>query len=445
MALALTYGSALAQPKLALVVGNSNYESSPLSSPGHDVDAIEKILTRLNFVVARKKNLNQNAFREELRDFSVRLKKSPGAIAFFYYSGHGMQVNGNNYLVPIGAKIESEADVSIYGVRVDEVILRMRSGNTSTSILVLDACRNNPYEKRFKSPDAGLARSAAPPGTLIAFAAAPGAVAAQASGGALSPYTAALVGSLTEPTPLLLTLQKVANKVHTESGGRQSPYIETSAGFDATVALNASTSAAMAPSSPPPKRDEGVNPGAQGKRPQVPRAETVQEYIALIRASSEAKQKAELKISARRLLVQDFDFGTVEQTKDGVFRSFKFVSYDPESNKLVVDQKYESRRQGVCSPTCPEYVGRLTVDLSRVDRVQSFSGGAFDLDCWYSAQYRRNKCIVHNTVKNSCQYEGCDSGSDQSIPFHIENNSRLSKFRNALQTVIYKIDGRPAI
>lgn len=430
-----------AQQRIALVVGNYSYESAPLTSPRYDASAMEKSLADLGFAVKPRTNLDQNSFREELRDFSTRLKKTPGAIALFYYSGHGMQVNGINYLVPTGTRIYSEADVSIYGVRVDEVILRMTTGGASTSILMLDACRNNPYEKRFKSTDSGLARTPVPPGVVIAYAAAPGTVAIQATGGALSPYTAALVGSLAQPTPLLLTLQKVANRVHSSSNGNQSPYIETSAGFDAAVTLVAPK--AVQPTAPLTKRtDDQKNAPLSEQRP---KPQSLEETIALIRASTDPTEKRELKASARKIVAPELNFGTIEDVEDNIHRSFSFVSYDPEKNILVVAQKYEARGPRECSPVCRVYEGRLTIDLSRVDRVQTYAAGAFELDCWYSAQYQNNKCITHRIYKNTCQYAGCDSSSDQSIPFHMKNNTRANKLRLALQAVIYKIDGRPAL
>lgn len=429
-----------AQQRIALVVGNYSYESAPLTSPRYDASAMEKSLADLGFTVKPRVNLDQNSFREELRDFSTRLKKNPGAIALFYYSGHGMQVNGVNYLVPTGARIDSEADVSIYGVRVDEVILRMTTGGASTSILVLDACRNNPYEKRFKSADAGLARTPAPPGVVIAYAAAPGTVAIQATGGALSPYTAALVSSLAQPTPLLLTLQRVANRVHSSSKGNQSPYIETSAGFDAAVTLVSPK--AVEPTPTLTKRTDDQKNASLIE--QQPRPQSLEETIALIRASQDPTEKRELKASARKIVAPELNFGTIEGVDDNIYRSFSFVSYDPDKNILIVDQKYEARGPRQCSPVCSVYEGRLTIDLSRVDRVQTYGSGEFDLDCWYSAQYQNNKCITYKTQKNTCQYAGCDSGSDQSIPFHLKNNAKAKKLRLALQAVIYKIDGRPA-
>ena len=172
---------------------------------------------------------------------------------------------------------------------------------------------------------------------------------------------------------------------------------------------------------------------------------TLEDYVRLIK-TADAGKKRELKSAARKLVAEDFNFGRVEATDDlKHYRSFNFVSYDPARNILVIDEKYEYKDPPSCKPKCPTYVGRLTIDLGRVDRIATFSGGQFDLDCWYSAQYGRNKCISFTTEEFTCTVSRCQSGSDQVVSFYIPNNAKIRRLQSALQAVIYKIDGRPAI
>jgi hypothetical protein len=175
--------------------------------------------------------------RQHIKAFADDVRANTPASAVFYYSGHGMQVNGVNYMIPVDAEIADQDDVEQYSVRLDEVLLRLKSSQSSPTVAILDACRNNPFEKRYKSAPDGLAKPNLWPASIVAFAAAPGAVAPQASGGALSPYTAVLVERLDTNAPAVVVLQQVANDVYAKSAQRQSPYVETSAGLDATFSF----------------------------------------------------------------------------------------------------------------------------------------------------------------------------------------------------------------
>lgn len=223
--------SAGAETRIALVIGNSAYSSGPLSSPKDDAEAVEGKLKDLGFQVIRKTDLRREEFFNAIRDFGDRLQQ-PGTVGLFYYSGHGMQVNNRNYMIPTDSDIRSELDVGRFAVPVDDVLLRMELGKSNPNFVVLDACRNNPFEKRFKSSPDGLAPMEAPPSTLIAFAAAPGRVAEAGLGGKLSPYTQALVEHIDKPYPTFISMfQAVQNTVYARSGQKQSPRLELPPGL----------------------------------------------------------------------------------------------------------------------------------------------------------------------------------------------------------------------
>ena len=106
--------------------------------------------------MTRKTDLGRNEFFNAIRDFGDGLQQ-PSTVGLFYYSGHGMQVNNRNYMIPTDADIRSDFDVARYAIPVEDVLVRMELGKSNPNIVILDACRNNPFEKRFKSSQDGLA------------------------------------------------------------------------------------------------------------------------------------------------------------------------------------------------------------------------------------------------------------------------------------------------
>lgn len=170
----------------------------------------------LSFQVTRKTDLGREEFFNAIRDFGDRLQQ-PGTVGLFYYSVHGMQVNNHNYMIPIDADIRSDFDVARYAVPVEDVLARMEMGKSNPNIVILDACRNNPFEKRFKSPQDGLAQMGAPPSTLIAFAAAPGAVSEAGLGGKLGLYTDVLIEHIDRYADVIILLQEVNGAVSDRS------------------------------------------------------------------------------------------------------------------------------------------------------------------------------------------------------------------------------------
>ena len=213
------------EARVALVIGNANYEHSPLRNPVNDARAMAVTLKSLGFEVTSACDQTQKQMKRAILDFGKALKR--GGVGLFYYSGHAVQVGGNNYLMPINAMIESEVDVDIEGVRVDAVLARMESAGNRLNIVILDACRNNPFATQFKSLDRGLSVMNAPSGTLVAYATAPGSVARDGEG-ENGIYTAQLIKHISQPG---LTIEQVFKKVRTavkeSTGGEQIPWEST--------------------------------------------------------------------------------------------------------------------------------------------------------------------------------------------------------------------------
>jgi hypothetical protein len=188
---------AATERRIALVIGNSTYTSGPLKNPVNDATDLAANLRKLGFVVTLKKNANHQEMEEAIQEFGEQLKK--GGVGLFFYAGHGVQISGRNYLLPIGAKINKELDVKFQAVDAEIVMAEMDNASNGLNIVILDACRDNPLGKSFRSASRGLAMiSDAPKGTFITYSTSPGKVAADGSG-RNSPYTESLIRHMTTP------------------------------------------------------------------------------------------------------------------------------------------------------------------------------------------------------------------------------------------------------
>jgi uncharacterized caspase-like protein len=197
--------------RTALVIGNSTYSSGPLKNPVNDAADIAAMLKKLGFTVTLKRNARLQEMDEAMEAFGNRLKR--GGVGLFYYAGHGVQVNGTNYLLPIGAKINKEADVKYQAVDANKILDEMATANNGLNIVMLDACRDNPFARSFRNALRGLAIvSSAPSGTFISYSTSPGNVARDGDG-RNSPYTAALLKYMQEPG---LTISDVFINVRTK-------------------------------------------------------------------------------------------------------------------------------------------------------------------------------------------------------------------------------------
>ncbi|MBI3503302.1 MAG: caspase family protein [Proteobacteria bacterium] len=196
LVLASAGGPAFAEKKVALVIGNGGYADAPLKNPPSDARAIAATLKRQGFDVLLRENATKAQMNEVVADFGEKLGE--GDTALFFYAGHGMQVQGRNYLIPTDAKITSEQRVRLETLDVEAVLDQMAAARARVSMVILDACRNNPFERRFRSVGGGLAQINAPEGTMIAYATSPGKVAADGEG-ANGLYTQELLKALAQP------------------------------------------------------------------------------------------------------------------------------------------------------------------------------------------------------------------------------------------------------
>jgi hypothetical protein len=225
---AATTSTAHAEKRVALVIGNSSYVRVPtLSNPENDARAIAKALSRLGFDVSLRENLGKAMMEAELADFSD--KAAEADLALVYYAGHGIEMNGENYLIPVDARLKSDNRIQFETVSLENVMAAI-DGAKALKLVLLDACRDNPFANTMKRSTAsrsvgrGLAKVETKAGVLVSYAAAAGTTAADGEG-KHSPYTEALLSHIEQPgLELSLLFRKVADDVQTKTNGRQTPF-----------------------------------------------------------------------------------------------------------------------------------------------------------------------------------------------------------------------------
>ena len=233
-AVGLFAGPCAAEQRVALVIGNGAYRSVPeLRNSRNDADDISEQLKRLGFSVIDGRDLDRSAMQAALGRFAQRLKSADAGLV--YYSGHGLQINGQNFLVPVDLKLDDGAFTPFEMVRLDDVVEAL-SYTDGVRLLVLDACRDNPFANslaqnkgsRGASTTRGLAKIERSQGMLIAYSTQPNAVAADGTG-RNSPFTAALVREMQVPGLEVATVfRRVAVNVNRETGGAQTPELSVS-------------------------------------------------------------------------------------------------------------------------------------------------------------------------------------------------------------------------
>lgn len=213
--------------KSALVIGNSAYLYSPLKNPVNDARAIASTLEQLGFNVTLKLDANQEQMELAIDSFSRQLI-SGNQVALFYYAGHGVQIDGANYLIPTDAKINRQSDVRYKAVNIGQVLGAMGEASDNLNIVILDACRDNPLPRSFRSSSRGLARLESPKGTIIGFATSPGSVASDGDGDN-GVYTKHLLSHMKKPgLSIEQVFKKVLQDVNKETSGQQIPWTESS-------------------------------------------------------------------------------------------------------------------------------------------------------------------------------------------------------------------------
>jgi formylglycine-generating enzyme required for sulfatase activity len=230
--------------RVALVIGNSAYENAQLKNPVNDANDIAAALTDLGFEVVLGTNLNRDQIKQKVEEFSPMIKKAD--IGFFYFAGHGLQYNGENFLVPLAFDIGNEKDIPYESLSTAQILNRMDKAGNAVNIVVLDACRNNPYKGRFQSESRGLKKSKnrgkkrsdkggqglsridGPSGSFVAYATAPGNVAADGTG-KNGLYTQHLLDYMQQPgIPVESVFKKVRIGVMKDTKGKQVPWENSS-------------------------------------------------------------------------------------------------------------------------------------------------------------------------------------------------------------------------
>jgi hypothetical protein len=251
---------AKADKRVAFVVGNGAYKNvAALPNPAIDAKAMATTLRNVGFEVVEGTNLTRDKMTERLLEFG---KKAEGAdVALFFYAGHGIAINGTNYLLPVDADIKSEMDVKLGSAINIDLTLDQTMADAKVKLVFLDACRDNPFASKIKSSGAtrslsvqsGLAEMKSGEGTLIAFATGPGQTALDGQEGTNSPFTRALISNITQPgVEIQQAMTKVRAQVNDETNKNQLPWGHTN--LIGTVYLNPAPSApdvaAAAPNTP---------------------------------------------------------------------------------------------------------------------------------------------------------------------------------------------------
>jgi len=242
---------AIKEKRFALVIGNGEYVgANPLRNPPNDAHAMSVALREIGFDVIERTNLNSREMKKAIIDLGNKLKTND--VGLFYYAGHGVQSNGKNYLIPVDAEIEKEADIVVDGVEMDTVLAQIEGAKNRINIMILDACRNDFSTRSWRSQGRGLAQVAnAPSGTFIAYATAPGSTASDNKSGQNGLYTQELLKALRQPgLRIEEVFKQVRLRVKELSNGQQIPWESSSLEGEFYFIPTNSTVATSNPSSP---------------------------------------------------------------------------------------------------------------------------------------------------------------------------------------------------
>ncbi len=291
-------GAAPASERVALVVGNGGYgRISKLDNPVNDATLMARTLEGLGFDVSLVIDADREAMNRAIKAFGRRLARGRDeAVGLFYYAGHGVEAGGSNYLIPLNAEIGSETELKSDAVPAEWILSWMEEAGNRLNMVILDACRNNPYGDTFRSGSRGLGRVDAPSGSLIAYSAAPGKVATDGKG-ANSPYTAALALAMTEPGLKLEDIfKRVRVSVEHETNRQQTPWESSSLTGDFYFVPLPAAHAAGA--------QAGTSVGVQGMRPGQPASGTAAPADYSAQSGSASDRLTAEQLAAKRLAAE---------------------------------------------------------------------------------------------------------------------------------------------
>lgn len=236
------------EQRVALVIGNSNYQNAPqLANPDNDAQSMAQFLNSAGFEVVAATDLTQNDMLRVVQDFSAKVSaRGPNTVAMVYYAGHGVQLAGENYLVPVDAKVSSPTELVSNSVRLVDVMSTLETIPSRMRIVILDACRNNPFPS-VNDAGRGLAIVDAPNGSIVGYSTAPGTEALDGTGGH-SPYTQAFLNVAREPNvPIEQLFKRVRLQVNQTTSGAQIPWESSSLTSDFTFFGDTAVAANRAP------------------------------------------------------------------------------------------------------------------------------------------------------------------------------------------------------
>lgn len=218
--------------RMALVIGNAAYRNDKLKNPVNDANAIAVALRSIGFEVTLAENLDASGMDMAIKEFSKRLPE--GGIAVFYYAGHGVQVEGENYLIPTDAELDQQQEVQWETIALGKVVDSLEAANTTFNLLIIDACRDNPFYRKWRSASRGGAQKKGltvqppPDGTAIAFSTGPDNFAEDGQGD-YSPYTASLLRHIkNKDEDVAFMMRKVRGEVKATTDGQQVPWFQES-------------------------------------------------------------------------------------------------------------------------------------------------------------------------------------------------------------------------
>jgi uncharacterized caspase-like protein len=372
-------GSALAENRIALVIGNSAYQTvTALPNPANDAKAMTDLLTSAGFEVVSAPDLTQSDMRRSIGEFASKAAAlGRDTVTLVFYAGHGLQVDGENFLVPVDARIGRESDVALQAMRLTDVMNTLSSVPSKTRIVILDACRNNPFSEINKTGGRGLAIVDAPAGSLVSYSTAPGTEALDGDG-TNSPFTSALISVAKEPgVPIEQALKRVRYLVHSATNNQQTPWESSSLIGDfsffpgqgqatpATPVTPASTGRPAGQAAGGAKAARSVESWRQELRSRSPRdayevvigedtVEAYQAYLVLFGAQSTAPRVRGL-LERRQLMVAWYNAVTINTVAsfEAFLASYASSDYAATAQRLL--QRARSRSLaglGPVGPTC---------------------------------------------------------------------------------------------
>jgi uncharacterized caspase-like protein len=322
---------AASERRVALVIGNAAYRTAPLKNPVNDATDMAATLKQLGFDVTLKLNARLKDMDQAVRDFGVKLRQ--GGVGLFFFAGHGIQVAGENYLVPVDAEIQSETDVRYGCLNAGLVLGKMEDAGNQLNVVILDACRNNPFGRGFRSAERGLAKMDAPTGSLIAYATAPGSVAADGER-RNGVYTENLLKNLKTPGfSITDVFMQTRMGVLSATGKKQVPW-ETSSltGYFYLAGPGKDAAKAAAPAVPAADAEAGIATA----RLEQERARLEQEKIRLERE----KQLAVLETERKRLEEERL---RLEQAK---LAPAAPARVQPSGSRIVLSEDFAANTRG---------------------------------------------------------------------------------------------------